>query len=163
MESLSLGTVSQQVLVPAGQELSWAKASEISDLKHITDHEVMQGCQGQEACTHLTMQVAPGIHQKIETAHLLGSLSLPVHGLLSGLWRKPQVRGTEPAPPLGSAIASSLLPRDCKSKEYRWKFFAVFSIWFFLYLLLSLLSLVRDIQNIFNLIFGFENAVRPVY
>lgn len=50
MESLSLGTVSQQVLVPAGQELSWAKASEISDLKHITDHEVMQGCQGQEAC-----------------------------------------------------------------------------------------------------------------
>lgn len=107
---------------------------------------------------HLTVQVAPGFHQKIETlAHLLAelqsSLSTQCMGTFPGCGESLEWEAQHQHHHLALGLPHLFFQEAKRTENIRVDFFlAVFNIWFFLYLLLPLLSLGRDIQNILNLI-----------
>lgn len=76
MESLSPGTASQQVPVPTGQGLSCASESSAQKTNcRLVTMRLCRAARDRKLVTHLTVQVAPGIHQKTQTsAHLLAEL-----------------------------------------------------------------------------------------
>lgn len=75
------------------------------------------------------------------------------------------MRNTMPAP-FGSWITSPLIPRDHKTREQKsciFFFFCSLHYFFSFIYFYPCFSLARDIQTIFKLILGFENALRPIH